>query len=302
MNADTFDNSRSTSSDTIELLADNREQRFLIHKDILISQSKPFEEAITGVWKEATQRKVDLGDWDGDTVGRLVEFLYTGNYTYPDPEPITGQKFLLATEKAASDQESASRETMHPNTPSGESQLYTDRPLTPLEDCIRSSLPPQRELQTDAAKLGGFDPTQHDYKEALLSHARVYVLAHYKSIDALCTLALRRVLITLSAINPVQPNSHISSNILHCARYIYDNTDCLTRSEEPLRRVISQFTALNLLALQTSEDFMDLMRGGGDFVSDVMPQVCRRLRFNESLLFQSEARFVSNIRVRTPLC
>lgn len=75
----------------VELLAQGGESRFFVHANILVSQSQPFKNALAGNWKEATERKIDLNDWDGDTVGRLVEFLYRGNYQYPDPAPISAE-------------------------------------------------------------------------------------------------------------------------------------------------------------------------------------------------------------------
>lgn len=73
----------------VELLAHARESRYFVHAKILVSQSQPFHDALVGNWKEATERKVDLHDWDGDTVGRLVEFLYRGNYGYPPPAALS---------------------------------------------------------------------------------------------------------------------------------------------------------------------------------------------------------------------
>lgn len=45
---------------------------------MFLSQSEPFKNAITGGWSETTECKLSLHEWDGETVGRLVEFLYTG--------------------------------------------------------------------------------------------------------------------------------------------------------------------------------------------------------------------------------
>lgn len=272
---------------------------FHVHKDILTSQSQVFRAASTGIWKESTERKIDLEDWDGETVGRLVEFLYTGNYQYPNPEQISpGQQtseegfFQVETLQVG-------QETIQPQQKSPESRQYTSRPLTPLSKCLHMSLPQDQDSpETDAAKLEKFDPSCYDYKEALLSHAKVYVLAHYKSIDSLQTLALQRLLMTLSRINPINPYSHIALNIVDLVSYVYSNTDNPANSEEPLRRLISQFVALNFSALQTKEEVMELMGEGGDFVKDVMSKIGRVLR---ALAVNPDIRFVSNIQVSIPL-
>ena len=40
---------------------------------------------IHGGWKDSAEGKIVLVDWDGDTVGRLLEWLYTGDYESPLP-------------------------------------------------------------------------------------------------------------------------------------------------------------------------------------------------------------------------
>lgn len=279
-------------------MAEQRQTRFLIHKDILASQSQPFRDAITGIWKEATERKIDLEDWSGDTVGRLVEFLYTGDYRYPNPEEIISTPVIPETGTVP---EPNSEETVASND---ELQFHMDRPSTPLNECLRSVLPQdQVDPETDTTRLESFDPAQYDYKGVLFSHAETYVLAHYKSVDPLQALALKRLLITLSRINPVQPDSHTALSIVHLADYVYANTDHLTNSEEPLRRLISHFITLNLPALRTRKEMVDLMNERGDLTIDVMAKVCRRFRALESCLhaIPTQGRFVSNIRASVSL-
>lgn len=76
------------SSDIVQLIAKGG-SRFLVHKDVLASQSKPFNDALTGEWKESQDRRIELPDWDAVTIGRMVEFLYRGSYCYPDPAALT---------------------------------------------------------------------------------------------------------------------------------------------------------------------------------------------------------------------
>lgn len=202
-------------------------------------------------------------------MGRLVEFLYTGNYNYPDPVS-SGER---ATERAVQRQLKAPRPA-----PDCESK-GPNRPLTPFDECLDKFLPQDRDDEADWSKLAGFD-SDDDYKDALLSHAKVYSLAQYKSVDALRVLALRRVFLTLMKIDPLpsspKPNSSAVPNFIELANFVYLNTDSLVSSEEPLRKLISQFAAHNLQALQGSPEMTDLMREG-DFVNELMPKICRRL-------------------------
>lgn len=220
-------------------------------------------------------------------MGRLVEFLYTGDYQYPDPELVSLGHSSVALEKGSKPTSS---------DVSGES-TYPDRPLTPLNRCLRHGL--SNGDKTVTRGLESFEPSQYDYKETLLSHAKVYALAHYKSVNLLRSLALKHLIATLSRISPIQPNSHITLNVIDLVNYVYSHTDSLASSEEPLRRLVSQFAALNFTALYTKDEMAEFISEGGDFIKDLMTKVNRRLRVAENGLdLDSKAgRFISNIRV-----
>lgn len=280
------------TSEVFELVA-NDDVRFFVHKDILASQSKPFREATSGLWKEAAERRIDLKDWDSDTVARFVEFLYIGNYGYPDPTPLNP-----CPEPAGGDPEPDQTEEVD-----DASVLDRDRPLTPLEDCLRQSLPPDEEEPiTDSERLDPFDPTNYDFEDILLAHAKVYALANYKSVDTLRTLALKQLLLTLLRLHPIQPASHISMNIVDFVSYVYANTDYLSHSEEPLRKLTSHFIAHNFAAFQTEPRAVELVAQGGDFVKDLMAKVCRRLPDPEGVFWAGGRRkgYISAIKVSIP--
>lgn len=283
------------ASEVFELTAQGQ-LRFFVHKDILASQSQPFQNATSGVWKEGSERKIILEDWDGDTVGRLVEFLYTGDYQYPDPEPVS----LGDTSPEVSDEGPRHKPpaSLAPQEISSDSVVDLERPLTPLNRCLRYGLS-DGGGGTDPKALEYFEPSHHDYKEVLLVHAKVYALAHYKSVNLLRSLALKRLLMTLSRISPVQNSSHIALNIIDLVNYVYAHTDALASSEEPLRRLVSQFAALNFTALLSREEMAEFIAEGGDFVKDLMGKVCRRLKVVENgpKTDSKVDRFVSNIRV-----
>lgn len=56
-------------------------QTFPVPLAILAAQSEPLRRATTG--PESQQRRIDLQDWDADTVNQLVSFLYRGTYEGP---------------------------------------------------------------------------------------------------------------------------------------------------------------------------------------------------------------------------
>lgn len=267
--ADRFSNTRIVSSETFELVAENGNKRFFVHKEVLISQSEPFRNAITGGWKEATERKLNLDDWDGETVLRLIEFLYTGDYQYPDP---------IASAESVRVEENTKKEIESKQAEQEDASNTPIRPLTPLNECLDPVFGEGIGDEVDKASLARFHPSD-DYEKVLLSHAKVYSLAQYKSVEALRTLALRRIVLVLIKIDPFtsQPDSRAALNFLTLVKYVYSSTDSLVSSEEPLRKIVSQVAARNIHALQTRQEMTDLMHEGGDFVTDLVPKITRRI-------------------------
>lgn len=254
------------------------------------------------LWKEAAERKISLEDWDGDTVGRLVEFLYTGSYQYPKPVPI-GRPVPAASGGGSSRLDSLEVLQSCDSGDDGPLRLDPGRPLTPLDRYLCHALSDDHKTGTEGLEsLESFEPAQYDYRETLLSHAKVYALAHYKSINPFKTLALKHLTMTLSRINPIQPESHIASNVIDLISYVYSHTDPLITSEEPLRRLSSQFAALNFPALQATAKMTELMGEGGEFVKDLMTKVGRRLISAEKGVHSGMSlipiQFVSGTRVR----
>lgn len=240
--------------------------RFFVNKDVLTSQSAPFREAITGPWREASNRTIELSDWDSATVGRLVEFLYTGDYSYPDPYPV-GRRPLARANILVDD---ARVEVT-------DEQFDPGRPPTPPNEWFKKSLPKLEAPVSESERLSRFDPAGNHFEDVLIAHAKVYAMANYKSVDSLRALALKRMQITLMAVHPIQPKSHIAVNVANFVDYVYDNTDKLSLSEEPLRKLTSRFIALNLVAFQTNSKALQIFADGGDFVIDVISKVCETL-------------------------
>lgn len=247
------------ASPIFELVA-NDDVTFYAHKGILSHHSEPFKEATSGTWKESHERRILLSDWDGTTVGHLVQFLYTGDYNFGDPP--TGderQKPVMPAEPTPQPSRSGT--------------------LTPFPECVGVSLLEQpSSLMTDSGWLERVDTASFDFKELFLEHAKVYALAQFKSIAPLKALAHSRLSRILLKLHPLGPNPHLATNLVSLATYVYANTDSLSSSEEPLRRIVSQYVALNFETWQAEPAAVRMMCAGGDFVVDVLGKVCRRLR------------------------
>lgn len=250
------------SSEVFELVAGGG-VTFFVHKAILGHHSQPFKEATSGPWCETEEHNIQLSDWDSNTVGRMVQFMYTGDYTYPDP--------YAPIESEVSDGGAESLSSTPP-------EPRRSGALTPFPQCVQGTLhEPAIPPMTDAVWLNCVDTAIFDFEETFLAHAQVYALAQYKSIAALKALAHDRLSRTLLKLHPLGPNPHLAANILSLATYVYANTDSLTNSEEPLRRLISQYVAHNFATWQKDPAAVEMMCAGGEFVRDVLGKICRRL-------------------------
>lgn len=277
------------NSEVFEVVAQFGEKQFLVHSGILAAQSKPLGSIITSVLADKSiDRKIDLKEWDGDTVGRFVEFLYVGHYDFPDPTPpLVGPESIVSDDGAAQQDlntpetaqsvvsetaQSDKTETIQPESPVG------PRPLTPLS---QFDLQPKSDVG-EYLRPWPFDPALYDFGEVLLAHAKVYFLAQDQEVDALRRLAYQHLLLALKDIGSVEPSWQVAVNIVDLLRYSYSHMVSSGSSEEPLQNLVSQFAALNFPALQGRNEMTLLIKEGGQLASDLMDKVCRRLVNSES--------------------
>lgn len=233
--------------------------------------------------------------WDAATVGRFVEFMYTGDYHCPDPVPLDTPVMTpnggSVSEHEREEEPAEEVAIVLPSSP-GPAQdndagglkpqfqlpqlkrFLQPGQLAPLSKMFApGDFVPQQKLsaaETYSNKL--FHPAKHDFEEVLLAHAKTYVVALMFEVQALCALALQRLARILVKIDSVPPDSSFVSNFVELARYAYSAT---TETQDPLRDIVSQFAALNFTSIQTRE-MSGLMKGGGDFPSDLMEKISVR--------------------------
>lgn len=225
----------------MEIRAQDGAANFTAHKDILIAQSTLFESSVSG---NGTERLVDLSQWDGETVARVLEFLYRGRYSYPNPVhrlPEGKQPVTL----------SLGGESTHSSSRGEEVAGATDE-----------------YVETARERLARFDPSGSDYRGVLLAHARVYNLAQTASIVRLLSLALKHLSDTLSCFSEslLSSTPFLVQTVLELASYLYTNIF------EPgaHRTLIARFIARNFAALNSTSSLGLLLAEGGPLVMDVM--------------------------------
>lgn len=262
-------------------------KRYLVHEDVLTSQSQRLKDIVNAfaAAEPSPKREIPLDNWDANTVGRFVEYIYTGDYQSPDPIPIVAS--TPAMTPAGSDQGVNSEQSPEDSTTAPEdvkeekeeeeeilASIPPARPLTPLSKCIPAGPDPSRKLsaaETFAEKY--FDPSSHDFEEVFLTHAKVFAFAREFEMLELQTLAVQRLLRTFINIGSFQPSWPVASNFAELAKYSYGGNN---PAGNDLRHIVSQFAALNFTTLQTDE-VKTLIEQSGWFARDLTAKVCRRL-------------------------
>lgn len=119
------------------------------------------------------------------------------------------------------------------------------------------------------------------------------MLAQERSIKPPQTLALQRLHATLVHLSPIQPDSHVSTNIVDLAKYVYDKANKIASTEDALRKLVSQFMAFNFSALQAAPGIIEMIAKGGDFSKDMMVRMCGMIP--PAQLSSSGKKYIENI-------
>jgi hypothetical protein len=253
---------RCLTGPVITIIAGAEGELMTIHADLLLScDSRSLRVLVSGDWKESRERVIDWSKEDAATIERFLTFLYMGDYSVPDPEPVqkdtvsntpitvkgevnqpdeniaTGAApsadiiFEFAADAPADAPPYSLPEHVGGEWPPEETPLVQNaiieslesRPLTPVSRCIDIGLPAE-SIQTAAGRLEKclFGSKNHLYGATFLAHARVYTFAQYHLVTRLENFALQRLMQALMYLDCTQP--HAVSEILPLIEYAYENT------------------------------------------------------------------------------
>ena len=279
-----------------EILVGSEKTRFVAHASVL-EKSDKLKALTCGKWKDSSQRVIVLEDWEPETVGRFLEWLYTGDYETPFP--------VEASPSEAENLESHVSEKSMPSNEDTEDVLElcspvklenvsrTQRVLKPLQDINYNRADPKptpshaEAFTRWEASFTLWTPTPKkplsgglNFEGTLLAHAKLYSLADYMLLPVLQAQVFQRLKSVLLFIHTSYlrsqgfnlPADHqpVILNIITLIRYVYANTVRLVSEEEPLRELISTFVAFNYDKFKDDEGVVRKFMGqGGDFQEDL---------------------------------
>uniref|UniRef100_A0A093XBI1 BTB domain-containing protein n=1 Tax=Talaromyces marneffei PM1 TaxID=1077442 RepID=A0A093XBI1_TALMA len=276
---------------TIQAIAGREGTVYHVHPHALSScGSAAFKARIGEAWINGASEVIDWTDFDEQTIECFLCWLYTNDYDVRGAaDTANGEHRRENNQKGTSDHDdhptaSTKTESLVPDT-AMISESYEERPLTPLSRCILVGLPAET-MQTAAAT---FAQTEfHDCDEllgdAVFMHAKIYCFAHRFLIPRLEVLALQRLTQVLLTNNTSR--DPFFSRLADAIHLVYESTPKATQFDDPARKLLSQYVALNFTSIPT-ESLEMLVSAGGEFMVDVAQKLARRIatsgRSTESL-------------------
>lgn len=231
-----------------------RAGKHLVAHASVLSKSPTLKRMIDGNWRDSHDRKIIWEEEDEATVHQLLDFLYTGSYKYMVAPSELGPAKRLDLELR-----NCHIDKIHP-----EEDAQSDDGLTAcLAHNATHNATEGDDVPSDKqhAILTGF---------TLLQDAKVYVIAHYLELTDLKNLALAAVQNVIDSTSAMRPK--LLSNIVELVKYVYNHTDTLVSTKEPLRELVATFAA-EWFHVFDRDGVKELMSKGGDSLIDIMEKV-----------------------------
>ncbi|KAK6498822.1 hypothetical protein TWF481_011395 [Arthrobotrys musiformis] len=277
-------------SEMICITVGAEKKKFFVHRAVFEnSDSHTLRQVVSGKYKEGKgENGLDWSSEDPETVRRFLTYLYTGDYYVPKPElkqsacDVPNVADQGATVTTAATTTNGADQGKKPKTDpeeqnSGEQLGGIVRPLTPIQYHLEHVRLPTWRYNTDAGDLEHTPRVGREFAfgEAMLAHARLYVLGQYHLLRSLEVLALQRL--TQLMVLAETHSYSIEADIIPVIEYTYHKG-----VERPgdLRELVSQFVALHFHRFE-GDAIYEILEEGGGFVRDVCSKLCRQLLANE---------------------
>ncbi|OCK78443.1 hypothetical protein K432DRAFT_92432 [Lepidopterella palustris CBS 459.81] len=248
---------------------------YYVHPGVLSScKLSTADICINGSWKDAGEGTIDWTDSDSQTIECVLRYLYTGDYYAVEEAPTSSEGIHLEQsqeEPLPANKLSWSFQARLPE------QISPRRPLTPIPKCLKAGLPTE-SMRTVAGLVAkkNFKDRGHNAGPSVFVHAKVYSFAHRYFFSELEKLALQR-LTQILHLAPCEQTS-LFPGLADAIRHIYGTTPGPEIQENPARKLLSQYVAINYTNL-SGEKLDKLVSEGGEFMIDVSNKLTRKINF-----------------------
>jgi hypothetical protein len=230
---------------------------------------------------EAKESCAILEDVDESTFVRFVEYMYTNDYSVPDPVIV----------------QMASNSTFENGQDGPEETVTVERPSpTPTEEDSWSSFKKDRkkpskgrECKKDQlwseftekayVKYEPWEPRRNqesceDYTQVFLCHARLYTFSDRYCIGPLQELTRQKLRLTLSTFTLFEERV---SDIVELVQYTYAHTMEYEKGIDKLRSLVMDYVVCRMETIVQDKDFITLLQEPGALAKDLVLKSLRRL-------------------------
>lgn len=266
------------------------------------------------------ERKIIWPDWTIGGAERFLEWLYTGDYGFPYPRPISatkdgseenGDSFNVDDELVAvhhgvkvlsqsvgtylGSKDSQNNEASAADAANKGSEM-TEGPLDSLQELTWPGCHTPEAKSSQAEKFENWvghqlwNADQLDYEATFLAHAELYVMACRYMLEELKNLSWQRLRSVLISIGSLSAGSTVLGNLVTLISYAYKETGNEPGCTEPLRQLVTTYAALNLANFKgpkVDELMMSVELTDREYVLDLMLKATQKIDFLETRSAQS---------------
>jgi len=287
---------------------------FYVHTNLVVQHSSALAALVSGRMAEAKESCAFLEDVDEGTFVRFVEYMYTNDYSVPDPiivqmasdstfengrdgieetaaadepqpAPIHEDNWsfeLLSSKKDMKKKKKASKGNPWriEEAPVEEVPAFPAEPSEyPQHECKKDRLWSEFTETAHVRHHEPWEPRQNtesceDYTQVFLCHACLYVFSDRYCIEPLQELALQKLQLTLSTFTLF--NERVS-DIIELVQYTYAHTMEHEEGIDKLRSLVMDYVICQLEAIVKDKNFITLLQEPGALAKDLVLKSLRRL-------------------------
>lgn len=285
---------------------DGESTEFNVYEEAIAPLSDNLRAMMTGDMVEAVEGRVTWKHVSKQTFEQFYQFAMTGDYSIPEPEWREGDEEsppVIEYANADAEPEPEPELDLKEESPPGEDapqepeswdnwmaaksvlrkkKSSKKRSAYKVFESLSYPLLAPRTNFLDTCEPSDVLLEHHNYSNVLLSHAYLYILADYRMVDELKTLALFKLHKTLLTFKLDSKSLGDIIDLVNCA-YADEGQGSEGRDTGEgiglLRDLVCHFLVTHTVTLTADERFMELVENGGDFAKDIWKYEVQRNHF-----------------------
>lgn len=237
------------------LIVGRKRKCYAVHPDVISTSGMNNIHATRET--DSGRRGIVLRSWKENEAARLVEWLYSNDYSSPTPTLLgPGGPKRLTEEKCVNPCYMLQTDINHLSTQSDTSK----QPLRNLDfgPSRAGGLAGGEVFKLWAMQHSSQPPQDMDYGPTMLCHAKLYVKAYDLSLDNLMGHAFRRLQAVLLSISHVPKDSLFVFGFKTLIKYVYKKTTW--DSNDQMRNLLSTFMAMHVDSLDVRLENAAILR------------------------------------------